>query len=113
LVKQSLKFSFRASNNQAKYEALLAGLFLAKDIEVRNLIVRSDSQLVIEQVAENFQAKDSHLVKYLPKVRLVVEAFEDFDLVYVPRDQNSTAHFRSKFMSTKKLKQSISNSGES
>jgi len=45
LVKKSLKFAFQASNNQAKYEALLAGMRLVIDIGVNRLVVRSDSQL--------------------------------------------------------------------
>jgi len=33
-IEQSLNFDFKASNNQVEYEALVAGLFLAKDMEV-------------------------------------------------------------------------------
>jgi len=31
LIEQSLRFAFKASNNQAKYEALIAGILLAKE----------------------------------------------------------------------------------
>ena len=34
LIEQSLKFAFRASNNQAQYEALIAGMLLAKEMGV-------------------------------------------------------------------------------
>jgi ribonuclease HI len=30
MIEQSLRFAFRASNNQAEYEALIAGMKLAK-----------------------------------------------------------------------------------
>lgn len=43
LVEKSLKFAFRASNNQTKYEALLAGMRLACDMRVRRLVVRNNS----------------------------------------------------------------------
>ncbi|MCI88200.1 gag-pol polyprotein, partial [Trifolium medium] len=33
LIEQSLCFAFKASNNQAKYEALIAGMRLAKEME--------------------------------------------------------------------------------
>jgi len=36
-VKQSIRFGFTTSNNQTEYEALIAGLRLAKDLGVRNL----------------------------------------------------------------------------
>lgn len=62
-MEQSLKFAFQASNNQAEYKALLARMRLAIDMGVKRLVVRSDSQLVMEQVAENFQTRDPHLAK--------------------------------------------------
>ncbi|MCI61502.1 gag-pol polyprotein, partial [Trifolium medium] len=33
LIEQSLRFAFKASNNQAEYEALIAGMKLAKEME--------------------------------------------------------------------------------
>jgi len=34
LIEQSLHFAFRASNNQAEYEALIPGMLLAKDLGI-------------------------------------------------------------------------------
>ncbi|MCI16522.1 gag-pol polyprotein, partial [Trifolium medium] len=42
LIKQSLRFAFKASNNQAEYEALIAGMKLAKEMEVTDLKAKSD-----------------------------------------------------------------------
>ncbi|RDY02960.1 Retrovirus-related Pol polyprotein from transposon 17.6, partial [Mucuna pruriens] len=50
LIEQSLHFEFRASNNQAEYEALLAGMKLPRELEVKKLMVKSDSKLVTRQV---------------------------------------------------------------
>ena len=36
----------RLSNNQAEYEALIAGMLLAKEMGARSLLAKSDSQLV-------------------------------------------------------------------
>ncbi|MCH80183.1 gag-pol polyprotein [Trifolium medium] len=65
LVEQSLRFAFKASNNQAEYEALIAAMKLAREMEVKDLKAKSDSQLVTSQVSGEFQAKDPQLVKYL------------------------------------------------
>ncbi|XP_022889278.1 uncharacterized protein LOC111404749 [Olea europaea var. sylvestris] len=46
----AVRFSFKASNNAAEYEALLAGLRLAKEMRVRKLLASSDSQLIANQV---------------------------------------------------------------
>ncbi|RDY06850.1 Retrovirus-related Pol polyprotein, partial [Mucuna pruriens] len=50
LIEQSLHFDFKASNNQAEYEALLVGMRLALEIEAKRLTVKSDSKLVTRQV---------------------------------------------------------------
>jgi len=42
----SLRFAFKASNNQAKYEALIAGMLLAKEMAAKSLMAKSDSLLV-------------------------------------------------------------------
>ena len=46
LIEQTLRFAFKASNNQAKYEALIAEMLLAKEIGARSLLAKSDSLLV-------------------------------------------------------------------
>ena len=44
----ALRFSFKASNNKAEYEAVIAGLNLAHFMEADQLEVSSDSQLVVK-----------------------------------------------------------------
>jgi len=50
LIEQSLRFEFKASNNQAEYEALIAGMTLAKEMGADNLRANNDSQLVTSQI---------------------------------------------------------------
>ena len=51
-----LKFGFKASNNEVEYKALIAGLKLAKEIQVESLEICSDSQLVVCQIIDEYQA---------------------------------------------------------
>jgi len=46
LIEQALRFTFKASNNQAEYEALIAGMLLAKYMGAQSLLAESDSLLV-------------------------------------------------------------------
>ena len=46
----TFRFNFRASNNEAKFKALITALKLAKTLQIQHLIVFSDSQLVVNQV---------------------------------------------------------------
>ena len=47
MVERSINYGFKATNNEAEYEGMIAGLSLAKDIGAQRLTVCSDSQLVI------------------------------------------------------------------
>ncbi|XP_057740029.1 uncharacterized protein LOC130957175 [Arachis stenosperma] len=46
-IELSLKFKFPASNSQAEYEMLLAGLKLAKEVGAQKLVIFSDSQVTL------------------------------------------------------------------
>ena len=52
---------FWTSNNQAENEAFIASLKLAKELVVQRLVIKGDSQLVIDQVKGKFQAKEPQL----------------------------------------------------
>ena len=53
-ISYALRFSFKATNNEAEYEALLAGLQLAREVRVEYLSIFSDSQLVVCQIREEY-----------------------------------------------------------
>ena len=61
LIEQALRFAVKANNNQAKYEALIAGMLLAKEMGAQSLLAKSDSLLVTSQVTREYQAKDPHM----------------------------------------------------
>ena len=44
----ALHFEFRASNNEAEYEALLAGLRLAEQLGAWKIDVNSNSNLIVQ-----------------------------------------------------------------
>jgi len=102
LIKQALHFSFKANNNQAEYEALIAGMLLAKEVRARGLLAKSYSLLVIGQVTGEYQAKDPQMAAYLEYVQVLKESFDVFQLVHVPREQNARADLLAKLVSSGK-----------
>ena len=64
-VHYALRLQFPATNNEAEYEALIARLRLAKEMGLQQLRVYSDSQLVINQVRGDYQAKGENMMAYL------------------------------------------------
>src|ERR1044072_9132711 len=102
LVEQSLRFEFRTSNKQAEYEAILAGMKLAAEMDVQELLVKSDSQLVINQIQGEYQTKDDMLLKSLSQVQNLCLKFLQVKFEHVPRERNSRADLLAKLASTKK-----------
>ena len=70
-----MRFAFKASNNQAEYEALIVGMLLAKEMGAQSLLAKSDSQLVTGQVTGGYQAKDPQMATYLRYVEVLKRAF--------------------------------------
>ncbi|GJU94925.1 reverse transcriptase domain-containing protein [Tanacetum coccineum] len=95
-----LRFQFTASNNEAEYEALIAGLRIAAQMGVRNVQVSVDSKLVENQGLGTYVAKEENMVKYLEKVKSLVSSFDNFSISQVPRGKNKIADALSKIAST-------------
>ncbi|KAJ9566692.1 hypothetical protein OSB04_002658 [Centaurea solstitialis] len=87
----SIRCEFKAMNNEAEYEALIAGLDIAHKLGANHMNVRSDSLLVVNQVNGDFQAKDSKMMSYLKVVKERVARFDHFSIEQIPRDLNTQA----------------------
>lgn len=79
------------TNNVAEYEALLCGLDLALDNNVSNVVVRSDSQLMVRQILGEYKVKEPHLKKMWEKAKTVIEKFKQFKIEHVRRELNKRA----------------------
>ena len=90
-IEYALRIGFHASNNEAEYEAVIAGLNLAHSLEVNQLEVYSDSQLVVRQIEDTYEAKSETMVLYLQKVRDLLKKFVLVQAKHVPRAKNSRA----------------------
>ncbi|KAJ9544162.1 hypothetical protein OSB04_023869 [Centaurea solstitialis] len=78
----SIRCEFKATNNEEKYEALIAGLDIAHKLGAKHLYVRING---------DFQAKDSKMTTYLKIVKNRVTRFDHFLIEQIPRDLNTQA----------------------
>ncbi|XP_021808608.1 uncharacterized protein LOC110752301 [Prunus avium] len=90
-IEYAICFQFQASNNEAEYEALLAGLRLAKDMGAKQLKICIDSQLIVNQVLIKFKAKDTSMAAYLTHARRLLHHFSAYQVQRIPRSENSHA----------------------
>ncbi|GJZ82320.1 reverse transcriptase domain-containing protein [Tanacetum coccineum] len=96
----AMRFRFEATNNEAEYEALIAGLRIAEQMGVKNLQANVDSRLVANQVNGFYTAKESGMVQYLNKVKTLAKSFKEFSIKQIPRSENKKADALSKIAST-------------
>ncbi|KAK3035317.1 hypothetical protein RJ639_034025 [Escallonia herrerae] len=98
-IEYALRFGFQASNNEAEYEALLAGIRLAHVLKVDSLLVHSDSQLVVNYVLGDYEARGERMAQYLNLVKTSAVKFQNFTIRQIPRDQNTQAYTLSRLAS--------------
>ncbi|KAL5553972.1 hypothetical protein UlMin_041373 [Ulmus minor] len=87
----AILFKFKATNNQAEYEALLSGLKLAREVLARHFTIYNDSQLVVRRVNSEFQAKGEKMATYLEKAKEAINQFDTVTIIQVPRAKNANA----------------------
>ncbi|GJS94024.1 reverse transcriptase domain-containing protein [Tanacetum coccineum] len=95
----ALRFEFETTNNEAEYEALLAGLRIAKEMKIQELIIFADCQLVANQVNRLFKARQPVIKQYLEKAKELLVSFPTYSIEHIKRDQNKKADALSKLAS--------------
>ena len=80
-----------ATNNQAEYQALIAGLRQAASWKPQRIEVCMDSKLVVEQLSGRYKIKNADLRTLATKARALLEGFPDAAITHVPRERNRGA----------------------
>ena len=91
-----IRLHFLTSNNATEYEALINGLCIATELGATRLYVRSDSELVIDQVMKESSCKSPLMAAYCQEVRKLEDKFRWIKLHHVPRKDNDAADFLAK-----------------
>jgi ribonuclease HI len=87
-VQLCFKPEHKVSNNIAEYEGLLAGLRAAHALGIKRLIVKGDSQLVVNFLNKSYTPKDEHIVAYLEELQKMEKRFQGLELKHIPRGEN-------------------------
>ncbi|GAA0169007.1 hypothetical protein LIER_23579 [Lithospermum erythrorhizon] len=99
-MEYALRFTIRTMNNEAEYEALIAGLAIAKSLGINRIFVKGDSKLVIDQVKGACGVKHEPLVKYHAKVVQLAKGFELIIFEHILQTQNDEANHLSRLATT-------------
>ena len=64
-IKCMVRLDFPTTNNETEYEALVAGLDLAKVVGTASVVIHCNSQVVTNQVKGDYKCKGERIKKYL------------------------------------------------
>ena len=80
IIPQAISCEFQATNNEAEYEALIVGLQIAQDLDIKDLQVRVDSLLITNQFNGSYTVKRERLASYLDIVKKLASKFQNFKI---------------------------------
>ncbi|MFA6136041.1 MAG: ribonuclease HI family protein [Candidatus Paceibacterota bacterium] len=87
----------KVTNNEAEYQAIVFALKKSKQLigkkksDKSHIEIRSDSQLIVNQLSGEFKLKEKGLWKYFIEIWNLKQEFEKVDFVYIPREENKVA----------------------
>ena len=86
---------------------MIAGLELTLAVGANNLLIRSDSQLVVRQVNAEFESREPRMTKYASLVKQKLSALSTWKLEHVPRDRNERVDALAAIVASLPIKETI------
>jgi ribonuclease HI len=79
------------TNNQAEYTAVIAGVEKAISLGAKQVVLKSDSELIVKQLMGQYKVKNADLKELYQKVVALTGRLEKFSALNIPREQNKQA----------------------
>lgn len=79
------------TNNVAEYTGLIEALKQAQRLGERDLLIRSDSELLVKQMNGFYRVKHANLIPLFEQAKQLTQQFDQVRFVHVYREQNTVA----------------------
>lgn len=91
LIGEEGRYIGRATNNEAEYIALLRALEMAQQLGLRNIVIFSDSELLVRQMNGIYRVKSPKLKVVYDAALAIINGFDSAELRYISRRENKKA----------------------
>ena len=81
----------KETNNVAEYNGLIIGLDNALKLDISNLIVKGDSNLVINQMKGDYTVKSKNLLSLFNEAKNLENKFNNVEFLHIYRNENKRA----------------------
>lgn len=91
VVAEIAEYIGEATNNQAEYRALIAGLTRAQELAATVVDIRMDSELVVRQLQGEYKVKNENMKPLYAQATALLKTFARYTIQHVRREQNTEA----------------------
>ncbi|KAF5205038.1 hypothetical protein FRX31_005376, partial [Thalictrum thalictroides] len=82
------RLGFPITNNEVEYEAILTGLKMAHNLQIKNLTVFTNSLLVVEQYSGKYKTLSKRLTAYMEVLKKSISQFANVEIIHLYRGEN-------------------------
>ena len=91
VIREISKVIGEATNNIAEYTAVIYALQEALILKARDVLVKTDSELMARQLNGQYAVKHGHIKPLFDQVKHLYPGFRSVEVVHVPREENARA----------------------
>lgn len=91
IIEQEGKTIGTVTNNVAEYRGLIEGLRRAKQLGANNILVKSDSELLVRQVNGIYKVRAPHILPLFKEAKELLKYFKSYTVSHIRREENSLA----------------------
>jgi ribonuclease HI len=83
----------KSTNNVAEYTGIIRAIewLIANNYQNESIVIKGDSQLVINQVLRKFKVKEPRIIPLYFNVMSLISNFDNIQFEWIPREQNKEA----------------------
>lgn len=90
-IQEVSEYLGEGTNNFAEYSAVIRALKLSIEHNVSNILIRSDSELLVRQLNGAYKVKSKSIIGLYKKVRELLSKIEQCSFEHVRRENNTKA----------------------
>jgi ribonuclease HI len=91
LLHQRVVYNGVCTNNVAEYKAIISALKDAFKMGYKEIVLHSDSKLVVNQICGSYKIKDSKMKKLNGEAAALLSGFGKWELLCVPRENREVS----------------------